>query len=83
MRRLSTTVTSQRIGMLSISFTERTMPVTGEPLTVNVVFIQRNCANRQRRANFGSVVSNVCMLIPMVTVRETVPRSILRISGKH
>jgi hypothetical protein len=63
----------QRTGELSISLTDCTIPVTDEPLTINVVSIQRNCANRQRRANFGSVVSNdVCMLpLIMVVVRET------------
>jgi hypothetical protein len=46
----------------------------GDPSTTSVVFIQRNWEKRQRRANFGSVVSNVCMLSPIVAVRETDPR---------
>ena len=84
MRRFSTTVTIQRTGELDgTSFTECTKPVSGEPLTANIVFKPLYWAKRDRRANFGSVVSKVCMLIPMVAVREAVPRSILRISAKH
>jgi hypothetical protein len=84
MLRFATIVTIQRGGELdATSLTDRTSPVTGEPATINVVFSPRYCAKRQRRANFKSVVSKVCMLLPMVAVRETVPRSIIWISGKY
>jgi hypothetical protein len=60
---LVTTVTIQRFGLLNLtSMTERTSPVTSDPLTVNVVFWPRCWSKRQRLATFRSVVSNVCML---------------------
>jgi len=62
MRGLGTTVTIQRIGVLVLSSsTERTTAVTGSPSMVNFVFSPRNWAYRQRRASFGSMVSNRCI----------------------
>jgi hypothetical protein len=55
---LDATVTVQRPGLLDgCSFTERTMPVTGNPFNITVVVIPRYCANRQRRASTGLVIS--------------------------
>jgi hypothetical protein len=75
MLRFSTTVTTQRVGELDLSsLTEQTNPVTGKSFMVKVVFSFRYWAYRQRRANLGSVVSNICMTSPMVAVRDTAPR---------
>ncbi len=65
MRGLSTTVTIQRVGLLPdlTSMTERTNPVTSNPSTVKAVFRPRCWSYRQRIATFGSVVSNVGILI--------------------
>jgi hypothetical protein len=57
-----TTVMTQRSGRLdATSLTERTSPVTNEPSIDNVALSFLYWANRQRRARFGSVVSNVFM----------------------
>ena len=42
---LGTTVTVQRIGLLDLfSWTERTIPETGDPFSITVAFSPRYCA---------------------------------------
>jgi hypothetical protein len=38
------------------------IPVTGDPSMVSLIFSPRYWAKRQRRASFGSIVSNFCIL---------------------
>ncbi len=52
----------QLAGMLDLlSCTDRTWPVTVDPLDRIVAVLPLNCAIRKRRTSFGSVVSNVNM----------------------
>ena len=53
----------QRLGVLDLSSsTEWTNPVTANPSMFNLAFSPRYWAKRQRRASFGSTISNFCML---------------------
>ena len=69
---LGTTEAIQRVGVLDrSSSTERTIPVMGSPSMVNIVFSPRYWAKQQRRASFGSIVSNFFMLIASGRGNET------------
>jgi hypothetical protein len=80
----ASTVTIQRLSEPSpCSFTERTIPVTVDPISVNVASRPRYWAKRARLASVGSVVSMVCIIVPVVAVRETIPRPVQKLSAKH
>ena len=62
-------VTIHRVGLLDLSSsTDRTYPVSVDPISVNRAFCPRYWAIRARLASTGSVVSNFC-------IRLTVPDS--------
>jgi hypothetical protein len=72
---IATTVMIQRLSVPDLSsLTDRTNPVTVAPIKFSVAFWPRYWAKRARLASIGSVVSMVCMLVPVVAVRETIPR---------
>jgi hypothetical protein len=81
---LATTVTIHRVGLLDLSsITDRTKPVMVAPIKLKLVFSFRNWAYRQRLASFGSVITIVCMLLPMVAVHETSSATIRKISANR
>jgi hypothetical protein len=71
MARVPTKVMIQRRGESVVSsLTDRTKPVTADPMKVNVALWPWSWARRARRASLGSVTSIDCMASLGVAVRE-------------